>query len=147
MVYIKKYEDIDHARFIDDTAGDDEIKYIIGDCLIDLKQEGMNITYQMQRKNNIVLIYVTGKKLAPLSQRDFSFSDIKDPVNHLISMMFSIGHPLTTLRYRYFDTWRPLFEDPDGITEVIDPFDNKVKSDISSFEIKFKLDPNKSSNS
>ena len=132
MGRIKKY------NTWEDTRGDDNIKEIIGDCLIDLKQAGLEITYQMQRNNNIILIYITGKRIAALNHKDFSFSELKDSVNHLISMMNSIEHPLVEASYRHFGNWKILFDDKSTESSV-DIFGDKVKSDISSFGLKFRL--------
>lgn len=92
----------------------------------------------MQRNNNIILIYITsnynsfGRK-----DRVFSFSEIKDPVNHLVSMMFSMNHPLVEASY-LCGSWKDLFK---GLsTEPIDIFDDKVKSDVSSFGLKFRYE-------
>lgn len=125
MKYLENYD------VWDDTRDIPEIENAIEDYLIDLRDVGFRVVHQIQRKNNIILIYISGK----MSSNLFSLDDIKEPVNHLISFMEGESHPLVKLSHKGTSpcAWSIMNCDRIETSNY-----TNIKN-INCFEIKFKL--------
>ena len=133
MKYLKPYNESNQSFNLDD------IKYITKDALIDLIQAGMEIYVDCDpNRKDIVRISINRGKGNNL----FSFNDIKDPINTLISIMASDDYELESAKY-YMNGSRPGFTTKTfkWFHVSMDPIEGEVNGDEI---IKFKhIDSNK----
>jgi len=125
--YLKPYNESNHHFNLDD------IKYITKDALIDLIQGGMEIYVDGDpNRKDIVRIYINRGKGNNL----FSFNDIEDPINTLISIMASDDFELKSAKY-YMNGSRPGFTTKTfkWFHVSMDPIEGEVNGDEI---IKFK---------
>lgn len=143
---IKKYEekltpwtDLNTYKLFEDVESSYSKRILdtISDCLIDVKQNDMEVTTQIQDKENIILIYITNRASYKRTHRvgNFSINDIRDSVNRLISTFSEDNHPLISFRYMRNDNWSSLL----GAWQYPNIPEELNISDMRSFELKFKL--------
>lgn len=119
------------------TRNDDEIKYIIKDALVDLVQAGMGVYIDRGKtvigdfRKDIIKVVINRESKDNL----FSFNDIEDPINTLISIMASEGYELESAKY-YMNLSRPGFAKTLKWFNIsMDPIEGEVNGDEI---IKFK---------
>ena len=146
MKYLKTFESIKSREIFDPIIRE------MNDIFLPLTDIGLQTTKQIQIGQ--IVIYITaGVKFRYNKSRrynefdKFHFSDIKDPINHLISYMVDNGYGLIRSMYRVeistlSSKWEYLYnltyeQREKGIPPAPDDIFNDLNYEVDSFEIIF----------